>query len=238
MTTARILHQHALLARKDDPKAVDELIRTIAPWVRAYVRRAAHGRNDADQADMCGEAFKMILKHAIPKWSPEGGASFASYATYWMNRAIQHWYEDCALVVHVPSRLQRKGGWQARMSEVNPASLDAAVLYPVKYGKRMVSIDAPWANSGATTWKDRIVDETPLADEQMVATERVPTLRRAMKKLPKREAAILRARAADETLDSIGKRLGVSRERVRQLQERALNRLAVHMGRESAAQSL
>ena len=94
------------------------------------------------------------------------------------------------------------------------------------------SLNAPIGEDGDLSWQDYLVDDRPSPEAVAMETKdgetRAAWIQQALDALPKREARIITARLLQEdtlTLEALGDELGVSKERVRQLEKRALGKL-------------
>jgi RNA polymerase sigma factor (sigma-70 family) len=216
-----------LIARRDDPAAVAEIVRLIDPWIgkRATYYANRRGATNTDIEDMCAEARLAIVEKAIPKFSLVSGASFATYATFWIDNALRNWYENHSTTVYVPAGTQQRA--YELLDTIDPASFRAAILTAVQKNHHVTSLDVPRTrNTGDTiAWVDRLADEGLLADDAFENAERYATLHKAMRRLHPRAREVLWARANDQTLQEIANRLGLSRERIRQIEEVALDKL-------------
>jgi RNA polymerase sigma-32 factor len=93
-----------------------------------------------------------------------------------------------------------------------------------------LSLNAPLAGEGSEAWQDQLVDDADSPEHLVMRSrdseKRSGLLRKALKHLPPRDRAIIRARHLSEerrTLDDLGQEFGISKERVRQLEQRAID---------------
>ena len=198
------------------------------------------------------EEGNVGLIGAVERFDPGRGVRFSTFATWWIWRAIRRALYSSARTVRIPAymfeaiarakqvalKLQTELGRAPTMEEIARRMRlrkDTAVLLQHAMHARITSLSAPTghhdANGAETTLGMLLEDRTVLPPDQLVFNEMErETLRRMIESINEREAKILSLRYGldDEqpkTLNEIGKIMGVSRERVRQIESRALKRL-------------
>lgn len=187
------------------------------------------------------------LMRAIDKFEYRRGFKFSTYSTWWirqaLNRAIANQSRTIRLPVHMTDLLRRL--WVARKQlrteldrEPTVDELAAAVeaepdkvKLALEAGRSIDSLDRPVGEDGTATLGDLIAKDSPGPAEKLEELDQVRVVEEALANLSPREARIIRLRYAIGvpkrlTLREIGEELGVTRERVRQLQLRAQRRLA------------
>ncbi len=211
-------------------------------------RRAAQGRgaplNEADLEDMHSAAQIAVIRHAIPKFEPERGFRFLTYAEWWFKAASARWVEDYKLTIKIPFHLLHAKGPIARarrrlrielgraptVEEIAKASGIAAsrIRRLNEAGYVSQSLDAPAAaNRGDsdTALIDLVADPARTAEDELVASADTEVLRGIIAELPPGQRDAIEGRLAGKTLAEIGAARGVTRERIRQLEFQAFMRI-------------
>jgi RNA polymerase sigma-32 factor len=235
-----------------DDQALHKLAHAHMRLVIAIAARFRH--YGLPLADLIQEGHVGLLE-AAARFEPDREVRFSTYATWWIRAAIQDYVlRNWSIVRGGTSsnqkalffNLRRLRAKLARHGDVAPSAAFAQIATALGVSRRDVelmnarlsgpdvSLNAPLTDSesGADERGDFLVDGNPLPDEAVGARidsgRRIIWLRDAMAKLSDREALIMRARKLSEdsaTLESLASRLGVSKERVRQIEARALEKL-------------
>ncbi len=194
------------------------------------------------------------LMQAVKRFEPDRGFRLTTYALWWIKAAIQEYIlRSWSLVKMGTTSNQKKLFFNLRKAKGKISALEEGDLHPdqvkliakrlgvteqdvVDMNSRLggdVSLNAPIREEGDSgEWQDWLVDETSdqetrLAEEEQT-NSRLRTLRDALSVLNKRERRIFEARRlVDEpiTLEALAVELGVSRERVRQIEARAFDKV-------------
>jgi RNA polymerase primary sigma factor len=185
----------ALRARRGDTSARDELVRRHLGLVVSVARRQRRGSLRLEELVQEGN---LGLLRAIEKFDPDAGTRFATYAVWWIRAYVWKYLK------------------QAR-STVRPRSGEVALSD--------VSLDGPIDEEGDGSFLDRVEDDGPGPDTAYGTAERDRQLRDRLAKVRGRVGElgwdIIHTRLQQDppdTLETIGKRWGVSRERVRQVE--------------------
>ncbi len=187
------------------------------------------------------------LMRAAKKFDYLRGYKFSTYATWWIRQAVTRAIADQGRTIRVPVHMGDKISKMFRMQndlkqtlERDPSIEELAdaldedpekVQYMMKVARRPLSLEMPTTKEGDAVLGDFVEDhETPLPDETATKHLLKEHLEEVMEALPSREVRILRLRygvpdGKSHTLQEVGEKVGVSRERVRQIEAQALRRL-------------
>lgn len=187
------------------------------------------------------------LIRATNKFEYQRGHKFSTYATWWIRQAVSRAVADQGRTIRVPvhmgDQLNRMRRVQLQLTQElgREPSLDELALGMettpdkvedlMEISRRPISLETPIDEEGDSTFGDFVEDANSPAPTEEVATHLLhEQLAQALDRLPPREAQILRLRYGLEdgrvyTLEEVGQTIGVTRERVRQLEAQALNRL-------------
>jgi RNA polymerase primary sigma factor len=228
----------------DGEKAQEHLIRANARLVISVAKKYI-GRG-VPFLDLIQEGNIGLIR-ATNKFEYQRGHKFSTYATWWIRQAVSRAVADQGRTIRVPVHM---GDQLNRMRRVQLQLLQELGREPkieelaqgmettpdkvenlLEISRRPVSLETPIDDEGDSTFGDFVEDVNSPAPSDEVATHLLhEQLQQALDKLPPREAQILRLRygLADGrvyTLEEVGQTIGVTRERVRQLEAQALNRL-------------
>ncbi|MCB9657202.1 MAG: sigma-70 family RNA polymerase sigma factor [Polyangiales bacterium] len=248
-------HEVALLARNGDEQAIHRLVEANLRYVVAIALQ--YRRYPIRMGDLIAEG-SLGLMTAVTKFDPERGTRFVTYAGYWIRAFVLECVVRSTTMVGGGTgalrsklffRLRRE---RARIAATEPNTDRQVELLAEQFDTtpermrsmlgqldaRELSLDTPVHDEGRETLGAMLQDSAPSADEQMDRSRtdaRVSAiLERAMAELDPRERYIVEQRMLadnddEASLASLGRELGVSRERARQLESRAKQKLRKHL---------
>jgi RNA polymerase primary sigma factor len=230
--------------RRGDELALDELVRRNLRFVVSVAKK--YQNRGLPLIDLIGEG-NVGLMTAARKFDPDQGVKFISYAVWWIRQAILASLARQGRTVRVPlnrtadlSRVIKAAGVlrDKLRREPTPDEIAQITDIPTEIVSALTALNTADVRLDAAVGKDSdralierfAADEMPDLEQEVLDRFRRAELLRALSTLPARDAKILELYFGlqgdrEHTLDEIGKMLGVTRERVRQLRDRALRRL-------------
>ena len=206
---------HPFLTKEQEKTAsADDLVKSHKPLVLNMASKFA--RYGVDIEDLVQEG-NLGLITAASKFEPERGFRFSTYAYWWVRQRMRDAVMDMHSVVRAPTTREGKATFFKKRPHYD------------------VSMETPLFDDGLT-FGDTFVSQDPgpdeLVEDVLDAERRVTAIRKAMQVLNPREQDIIRSRfliEKPETLDVIGSRHGISKERIRQIETVALEKLRKEM---------
>ena len=239
--------QEVELAKRIERGDMEAKERMIQSNLRLVVSIAKNYRNQGlPFLDLIQEGTLGLIR-AVEKFDWRRGFKFSTYATWWIRQAVARALADKArtirMPVHIVERLQKINradrllwtqlGREPSLDEIaDEASLTVQQVLEVRAAARAsTSLDAPVGEGDDAVFGDFVAGDEPLPEEAVELNLRSEALRKALAALPQREREVVVMRygltgAEPQTLEEIGRRLGLTRERVRQIELESLRRLA------------
>ncbi|HCR48024.1 MAG TPA: RNA polymerase subunit sigma [Bacteroidetes bacterium] len=230
--------------KEGDRKALHELTRANLRFVVSVAKK--YQGQGLSLADLINEGNYGLIK-AAQRFDETRGFKFISYAVWWIRQAILQALAEQSRVVRLPlnrigtiSKIRKTSAKLAQIHERAPNFEELAMELGVDVEKireamqhtgRHLSMDAPFNDDDENSLLDVLPHEDSLSPDETLMDESLKIdIERALSMLPPREAEITRlyfgiGREHPLTLEEIGQRFNLTRERVRQIKEKALRKL-------------
>ena len=229
--------------RQGDQKALEKLTRANLRFVVSVAKQ--YQNQGLSLPDLINEGNLGLIK-AAEKFDETRGFKFISYAVWWIRQSILQALAEQSRIVRLPlnqvGALNKINKAQSKFEQENermPSPEELAELVDIPKEKiadtlrvsgRHVSVDAPFVEGEDNSLLDVYVNEdSPIADKGLVNESLNKEIERALQTLAPRERDIVKSffgiGCQEMTLEEIGERFNLTRERVRQIKEKAIRKL-------------
>ena len=229
--------------RKGDPVALEKLTRANLRFVVSVAKQ--YQNQGLSLPDLINEGNLGLIK-AAEKFDETRGFKFISYAVWWIRQSILQALAEQSRIVRLPlnqvgslNKINKALSKFEQENERQPSNEELSEMIDVPKDKisdtlrvsgRHVSVDAPFVEGEDNSLLDVLPnDDSPMADKGLVNESLNTEIERALSTLTDREREIVKSffgiGCQEMTLEEIGERFGLTRERVRQIKEKALRRL-------------
>ena len=228
---------------KGDQKALEKLTRANLRFVVSVAKQ--YQNQGLSLPDLINEGNLGLIK-AAEKFDETRGFKFISYAVWWIRQSILQALAEQSRIVRLPlnqvgslnkinkalSKFEQENERQPSAEELSDM-IDVPkykILHTLRVSGRHVSVDAPFVEGEDNSLLDVIPnDDSPSADKGLVNESLSTEIERALLVLGPREREIIKSffgiGSQEMTLEEIGERLDLTRERVRQIKEKAIRKL-------------
>ena len=232
--------------RKGDRKALEKLTKANLRFVVSVAKQ--YQNQGLSLPDLINEGNLGLIK-AAEKFDETRGFKFISYAVWWISQSILQAIAEQSRIVRLPlnqvgsvNKINRALNKFEQEHERRPSVDEIAETTDLPEDKiadamnantRHVSVDAPFVDGDDNSLLDILANnDAPMADNELVKQSLQTEISRALQLLNERERNIIEAffgiNQPELTLEEIGNKYGLTRERVRQIKEKAIRRLRNH----------
>ncbi len=234
----------AIKVRDNDQRALEKLIKANLRFVVSVAKQ--YQNQGLSLGDLINEGNLGLIK-AAKRFDPTRGFKFISYAVWWIRQSILQALAEQSRIVRLPlnrvgalNKIGKKFSELEQEFEREPSPSEIAEqldmsLYEVdktlQISGRHLSVDQPFVQGEDNKLLDVMADDNQLPPDYTLMKESLRTeVERALKSLTDREAEVIRLYFGIErehplTLEEIGEKFNLTRERVRQIKEKAIRRL-------------
>lgn len=229
--------------KKGDQTALEKLTRANLRFVVSVAKQ--YQNQGLSLPDLINEGNLGLIK-AAEKFDETRGFKFISYAVWWIRQSILQALAEQSRIVRLPlnqvgslNKINKAYSKFEQENERKPSPEELAeqleipaekVADTLRVSGRHISVDAPFVEGEDNSLLDVLVNsDSPNADRSLINESLAKEIERALATLTERESDIIRLffgiGCQEMTLEEIGERFGLTRERVRQIKEKAIRRL-------------
>lgn len=234
----------AIRIKKGDQSALEKLVKSNLRFVVSVAKQ--YQNQGLSLGDLINEGNLGLIK-AAKRFDETRGFKFISYAVWWIRQSILQALAEQSRIVRLPlnrvGTLNKIGKAYSNLEqeyEREPSATELAneldmeideIADTLKIAGRSVSMDAPFAQGESNSLLDMLSsEEDPSPDKSLMSDSLQREIERALSTLTEREAEVIRLYfGLDDdhsfTLEEIGEKFHLTRERVRQIKEKAIRRL-------------
>ncbi|MGZ2368577.1 sigma-70 family RNA polymerase sigma factor [Ancylomarina sp. YFZ004] len=229
--------------KKGDQKALEKLTRANLRFVVSVAKQ--YQNQGLSLPDLINEGNLGLIK-AAEKFDETRGFKFISYAVWWIRQSILQALAEQSRIVRLPlnqvgslNKINKAFSKFEQEHERKPSPEELAdtlelpadkVADTLRVSGRHISVDAPFVDGEDNSLLDVLInDDSPVADRALLNESLTREIDRALATLTERESDIIKLffgiGIQEMTLEEIGEKFGLTRERVRQIKEKAIRRL-------------